>query len=130
MSVRAFAPADLDAVHRLLCAHGWAARVGPPRVLAGLIAASQRVFVADAEGEVVGFVRALTDGCSNGYLSMLVVAPAWRRRGIGCALVEAATAGDARVPWVLRAGRDGAAAFFSRLGFEPSAVAMERRRTA
>lgn len=33
------------------------------------------------------------------------------------------------ITWVLRAGREGASEFFSRLGFEPSSIAMERPRS-
>jgi ribosomal protein S18 acetylase RimI-like enzyme len=65
---------------------------------------------------------------SNGYLSMLVVAPELRRRGIGRALVMHALAANPRGTWVLRAGRDGAAEFFSKLGFQSSTLAMERLR--
>ena len=37
---------------------------------------------------------------------------------------------DENVTWVLRAGREGAPAFFARLGFVQSTLAMERSRTA
>jgi ribosomal protein S18 acetylase RimI-like enzyme len=77
---------------------------------------------------VVGFARAITDGLSNGYLSMVVVAPEFRRQGVGRTLVEEVTAGSPAITWVLRAGREGANEFFARLGFEPSTVAMERKR--
>ncbi|MCC6931622.1 MAG: GNAT family N-acetyltransferase [Gemmatimonadaceae bacterium] len=53
--------------------------------------------VAELEGDVVGFVelsiRSYAEGCETdriGYLEGWYVAPAWRRRGIGRALVQAA----------------------------------------
>lgn len=128
MHIRCFEPSDLAAVHRLLQHSGWAHRVGTPEDLRRLIDASQRVVVAVMHAQVVGFARALTDGISNGYLSMVAVAEPLRRQGIGRALVESIVGADPGVTWVLRAGRVGAPAFFARLGFAPSTQTMERRR--
>lgn len=129
VKIRAIQQSELEATYALLCASGWSHRLKSVSELSALIAASQRAFVAVApNGQVAGFARALSDGLSNGYISMLVVDPAFRRRGIGRALVDAITADSAGVTWVLRAGREGASDFFSRLGFSPSAIAMERKR--
>lgn len=59
---------------------------------------------------------------------MVVVAEAHRGKGIGSLLVGHAMGTNPEVTWVLRAGRDGAAEFFAKLGFEHSSLAMERRR--
>lgn len=128
MQVRRVAASDVDAVHRLLSANGWAHRVGDVERLGRLISASQHAVVAVADDEIVGFARAITDGISNGYLSMVVVAEPFRRRGIGQALVENIVGSDGNITWVLRAGRDGAAEFFAKLGFSASTLAMERPR--
>jgi ribosomal protein S18 acetylase RimI-like enzyme len=128
MDIHPVTPAELDAVRALLCAHGWAHRVADRETFARLVANSQRTAVAVVDGEVVGFVRAGCDGVSNGYLSMLVVAPDHRRRGIGAALVRHIMGDDPRITWVLRAGREAADAFFAKLGFVASRNALERPR--
>jgi len=122
-------PDEIDSVHELLGAHGWAHRIGSADEFADLLAHSQRAVVAIEDGAIVGFARAITDGRSNGYLSMVLVAPAFRARGIGRALVQAIVGDDPRITWVLRAGREGAQAFFSKLGFRASTIAMERTRS-
>ena len=126
--VRPLRDADIGAAHALLSDHGWAHRIGSPAQFAALVPASQRVAVAESNRVVVGFGRALTDGQANGYLSMVVVAPAMRGHGIGRDMVAHLTGDDPGLTWVLRAGRDGAPGFFARLGFSTSTTAMERRR--
>lgn len=86
MFVRSIATADLDAVHRLLVLNGWGHRIGSVEELGRLILASQRALVAVVDDQIVGFARSISDGISNGYLSMVVVAESHRRQGIGQAL--------------------------------------------
>ena len=126
--VRPACEADIAAAYQLLARNGWGHRIGTPAQFSALVQASQRAVVADANGAVVGFARAITDGSVNAYLSMLVVAPEQRRRGIGRALVAQLMGDDTGITWLLRAGRDSAREFFAALGFRDSAVAMERCR--
>ena len=128
MQVRSVTTSDFQAVHHLLVTSGWAHRVGDSKDLSRLISASQRAVVAVASDEIVGFARAITDGISNGYVSMVVVAEQHRRRGIGQALVEGLIGSELGITWVLRAGRTGTAEFFAKLGFSASSTAMERSR--
>ncbi|QEZ44107.1 GNAT family N-acetyltransferase [Cupriavidus oxalaticus] len=128
MEIRNLLPGDIEAARQLLIANGWSNRIGGPDKFARLVANSQRVAVAVEGGEIVGFARALCDDVSDGFLSMVAVAPSHRRRGIGRELVRYVMGNDPDITWVLRAARSSEAAFFGQLGFTPSMVAMERRR--
>ncbi|HWV90750.1 MAG TPA: GNAT family N-acetyltransferase [Burkholderiales bacterium] len=129
MQIRAIQPSEIEPARRLLAANGWAKRVADAAQFQLLVARSQRALVAVDNGEVIGFARALCDEISNGYLAMLVVAQSHRRRGIGQALVKAVMGDDRGITWVLRAGREGVAPFYEKLGFVRSDVAMERPRS-
>ena len=128
VQLRRVRPEELRQVHDLLSMNGWAHRIASVAALASLVEASQIAEVAVLDAQVVGFARGLSDGQSNGYLSMVVVADTHRGKGIGRRLVEHAMGTAPHVTWVLRAGREGAVDFFAKLGFELSSLAMERRR--
>ena len=126
MDIREIQPSELEAVRRLLVASGWSHCVSHPDDFRKLVSRSQRALVAVQEGEVIGFLRALTDGMANGYISMLVVAEQHRHKGVGGALVRTVVGDDRRMTWVLRAAGEGVGGFYEKIGFVHSQVAMER----
>ena len=128
MLIRNVKEKEEELIRQFLCANGWAHRVPDAEAFALLLAHSQRTAVAVSDHRIVGFARAITDGISNGYISMVVVSQEHRLQGIGRALVEHIMGADPRITWVLRAGREGACAFFAKLGFQVSSIAMERLR--
>ncbi|HWH10980.1 MAG TPA: GNAT family N-acetyltransferase [Solirubrobacteraceae bacterium] len=68
---------------------GWTTlSVDPERAERALSAPGVVTLVAVADGEVIGFAQALTDGAIQAYLCVLVVAPARRHEGIGRRLVS------------------------------------------
>lgn len=128
ISIRDLLPTEVETARQFLKRHGWGHRTGTAEHFAQLIQNAQRTAIALNGQQIVGFARGITDGISNGYLSMVVVDGQHRRTGIGRALVEHVMGDNRDITWVLRAGREGAEAFFASLGFETSMIAMERLR--
>jgi ribosomal protein S18 acetylase RimI-like enzyme len=126
MLIRDIAAEEIEQARQLLVAADWGPRVQDAAVFRALVERSQIALVAIEQGRVIGFLRGLSDGIFNGYISMVVVDEARRGRGVGSALVRAAMGDDDRMTWVLRAGRTGVSAFYGKLGFAVSEVAMER----
>ncbi|MDB5978157.1 MAG: family acetyltransferase [Nevskia sp.] len=128
MNIRPIHPEEFESARALLSACGWTKKIEDPEVFEACVRASQIALVAEVGGQIVGFLRAITDGIFNGYISMVAVAPERQGTGIGKALVNAALGTNPNITWVLRADRAGVQGFYTSLGFEQSTVAMERRR--
>ena len=127
MEIRFIKPHEVEAARQLLLAAGWDRCVSEPSEFSALLDRSQIKLVAVEQGEVIGFLRAITDGMTNGYISMVVVAEHQRGKGVGKALVHTAMGESRQMTWVLRAGRTpGVSEFYQKLGFTKSDVAMER----
>jgi ribosomal protein S18 acetylase RimI-like enzyme len=127
MDIRPIDRSEIEAARQLLLAADWDRCVSDPAEFDELLQRSPIKLVAVDGADVVGFLRALTDGMANGYISMVVVAATHRRRGIGRALVETAMGSNRRMTWVLRASRsEHLVEFYGKSGFQKSEVALER----
>ena len=128
MEFRSMKPDDYEPVRQFLSEIGWHERVADPEKFKKMMESTSRTVVAVDSSRIVGFARALCDGVSNGYISMVGVAADKRGQGIGGELVRQLIGEDAGITWVLRAGH-GSNRFWEKMGFKPSEVAMERVRT-
>ena len=127
MEVKPITPDDYELVRQFLADVGWQQRTGGSEVFRKMIENTERTIVAWDKSRVIGFARALCDGVSNGYISMVAVAADQRGKGIGRKLVEHLIRDDVNITWVLRAGH-GSTPFWQKMGFKESQVAMERVR--
>jgi N-acetylglutamate synthase-like GNAT family acetyltransferase len=118
---------DRDAIRHFLAENGWAERVADGERFVKMMENASRAIIAQDEGTIVGFARALCDDASNGYIGTVAVSEAMRGRGIGRELVQRLIGDDTNITWVLRAGR-GSDGFWEKMGFRRSQAAMERTR--
>ncbi|GHG17817.1 GNAT family N-acetyltransferase [Deinococcus indicus] len=58
-----------------------------PETFLRLLRGSYRVVLAVHDGQVIGFVQAISDGVLTAYIPLLEVLPAWQGRGVGRALM-------------------------------------------
>jgi predicted N-acetyltransferase YhbS len=128
MIFRSITPEDYEAVREFLAEAGWQHRVADPDRFRKMLENTNRTVMAVDGSRIVGFARALCDEVSNGYISMVAVAPDRRGQGIGRELVRQLMKDDTGITWVLRAGRESSK-FWERVGFQASAIAMERVRS-
>jgi predicted N-acetyltransferase YhbS len=128
MIFRSITPEDYQAVREFLAEVGWQHRVADPDRFRKMMENTNRTVIAVDGSSIVGFARALCDEVSNGYISMVAVALDRRGQGIGRELVRQLMKDDSGITWVLRAGRESRK-FWERVGFQASAIAMERVRS-
>lgn len=103
---------------------GWAAYTRDPALLAQALRNSSFVVTArNAEGDLAGLARAVSDDVSICYLQDILVDPACQGAGVGRKLLEAVQArfGHVRQTVLLTDDEPGQRAFYEALGFTEGA---------
>jgi GNAT superfamily N-acetyltransferase len=119
---------DHDALWQFLHSSAYWGRWRSRDLVEQQVAASWRTVGCYADdGAMVGFARAVSDGCALAYLADVYILPAHRGRGLGRALVQAmiedGPGSDFR--WMLHT--DDAHDLYREFGFtEPDATYLER----
>lgn len=112
---------EIGAMSRALIEHGlrWSWR--PERVAANIRDRNVHVLVARLDDRIAGFAI-MRYGDDEARLELFAVAPRYRRMGVGRRLLEwldkcVVVAGISRIFLEVRAGNDGAQAFYARMGY-------------
>lgn len=109
-------PADLAA---LLGAVGWgeAGAYETETLQRAIAGASFVAYATDAQGQMVGYLSALSDGVLTAFIDTLIVHPSVQRQGIGKALMATAERHFTGVPiyWVPFQDQQG---FFEQQGYK------------
>lgn len=113
---------------RLIRAAGLNGPTESPARMQRMIDEAQYVEAARLDGELIGFIRVLTDRAYNAFISDLAVRPDHQRRGIGTRLMRRALEADPQVKFILDATADSAG-FYRQFGFKETTV-MVLPRTA
>lgn len=90
VTLRMWQDADFAAVQRLSDEAGWSTPRERPAAASEAWRNSWPALVVASDDQVVGFLRAVSDGAVTTYVAELLVDPRWRGQGIGTALLEAA----------------------------------------
>jgi GNAT superfamily N-acetyltransferase len=122
LRLRALAPSDLAAAHRLSSAFGWPFRIEDWRLLLDL---GQGLAAEDLRGHVVATGLRWTYAEAVSTIGMMLVDPAWQRRGIGTRLM-AALLDRIATPILLHATAAGEALYAAH-GFRPIGRARQHQ---
>ena len=110
--------ADADAVAALLAGTYWNQGFTAAQLAAAQRGSTAWVGARDDAGAIIGSVRAISDGAKRGWIYDVIVAPAWRGRGVGQALTRLVLDHPAlRATATVMLGTRDAQALYARFGF-------------
>ena len=111
---------ELLQLRELYVIANWIDADDPAEFLSPALAGSTVAAGAFANGKLIGFARALSDGCSDAYIQDVVVRKDQRGKGIGRQIirfleVELRCKG---IDWIGLVGEPGTENFYSKLGLK------------
>jgi GNAT superfamily N-acetyltransferase/nitroimidazol reductase NimA-like FMN-containing flavoprotein (pyridoxamine 5'-phosphate oxidase superfamily) len=114
------APGDVHEAVDLLEGHYWTTGVSRDVLAKAQLGASAWLGARDASGRLVATARANSDGARHAYVADVAVAPEYRGRGLGEALIRLLLDHPrVRGAGLVRLATKDAQAFYERFGFEP-----------
>lgn len=87
-----------------------------PLLLERMLLGSNLLITARSEGQLVGFLRGLSDFCYRSFIADLAVAHSYQRKGIGRQLIQVARNQAPEARLILFSAED-ALPFYEKLGF-------------
>ena len=118
LAITALGAEHLRQLRELYCQANWIDAGEAAEFLVPAIAGSTVAAGVFENGELIGFGRALSDGCSDAYIQDVIVRQDCRKRGIGSQIIRFLEAELRRkgVDWIGLVGEPGTENFYSRLG--------------
>lgn len=114
------APGDVQAAVELLEGQYWTQGVGREELAKAQLGASAWLGARDAAGRLVATARANSDGARHAYVADVAVAPEYRGKGLGQAVVRLLLAHPrVRGAELVRLATRDAQGFYERFGFQP-----------
>lgn len=86
--IRRFQPDDFEQIHRLNALEGWQDLVADQERTRNAWMNTNAAFVLESDGEILAYVRALTDGSVTTYVCELLVSREARKQGYGQQLLD------------------------------------------
>lgn len=106
---------------------GWPNPPTPQTLLRILHGSQARALARTPDGQVVGFVTALSDGVLSAYIPLLEVRPEWRGQGVASRLVESVMDALGDLYMIDTACDDSLVPFYQRFGMSRGKAMILRR---
>jgi nitroimidazol reductase NimA-like FMN-containing flavoprotein (pyridoxamine 5'-phosphate oxidase superfamily)/GNAT superfamily N-acetyltransferase len=119
----AMGEADAEEAAEMLVGAYWNVGIDRGKIRAGLLGSQAWVGARDRSGALVATARAISDGAKRAWIYDVLVAPAWRRRGLGQVIMKLLLDHPAlRRVWTVLLNTRDADGFYEAFGFRARLV--------